>query len=152
MTETQLPSVRIRVTILLRKAVGRLLMVRHCKNERRYWLLPGGGQNPGEPLEAAAHRELFEEIRVKSAAYRFLALRESIDPVSGRHIQFPIFEAIGANFSQMMVGEDPRVEGIDWFGAEEIARQPVFPHFPEDLARLAQGEAVEPFKTLPWVP
>ncbi|OIP23992.1 hypothetical protein AUK22_09185 [bacterium CG2_30_54_10] len=152
MTEKEFSSVRIRVTVLMKHEDGRLIMVRHNKAGRRYWLLPGGGQIPGESLEAAAHRELFEEVRVTAAGFRFLALRESMDPASGRHIQFPIFEALGADLSKMQVGEDPRVEGIDWFGPDEIGTRPIFPHFPEDLVRLARGESIDPFKTLLWIP
>ncbi|NLI75325.1 MAG: NUDIX hydrolase [Candidatus Riflebacteria bacterium] len=152
MTKPIDPSVRIRVTILLRAEDGRLVLVRHLKEGRRYWLLPGGGQDPGEPLEQAARRELYEEVRVTARGFRFLALRESIDFAGGRHIQFPIFAAVEPDLTALGPGEDPRIEGIDLFTPEELADRPVFPHFPEDLGRLARNEPVAPFQTLPWVP
>lgn len=152
MTQPLAPAIRIRVTILLRREDGRLLFVRHLKEGHRYWLLPGGGQRPGEPLEAAARRELEEELRVTAGTFRFLGLRESIAPEGGRHIQFPLFAAVDPDFSRLAVGDDPRVEGFDCLGPDDLPGRPIFPHFPDDLARLMRGEPITPFRTLPWVP
>ena len=48
---------RIRVSAILRRD-SRLLLVRHEKQGREYWLLPGGGVGGGETLVAALKREL----------------------------------------------------------------------------------------------
>src|ERR687897_3809216 len=54
---------RIRVSAILRWQ-GRMLLCRHEKGDRHYWLLPGGGVNSGESLTRALHRELSEEIGI----------------------------------------------------------------------------------------
>jgi ADP-ribose pyrophosphatase YjhB (NUDIX family) len=54
---------RIRVSAILRWR-GRVLLCRHEKPGREYWLLPGGGVNSGESLVAALHRELREEVGI----------------------------------------------------------------------------------------
>ena len=54
---------RIRVSAILRWG-GRILLCRHEKDGRHYWLLPGGGVNSGESLVRALHRELSEEVGV----------------------------------------------------------------------------------------
>ena len=54
---------RIRVSAILRWK-GRMLLCRHEKPGKEYWLLPGGGVNSGESLVDALHRELAEEIGI----------------------------------------------------------------------------------------
>ena len=54
---------RIRVSAILRWK-GRLLLCRHEKPGKEYWLLPGGGVNSGESLVDALHREIAEEIGI----------------------------------------------------------------------------------------
>ncbi|HKA25817.1 MAG TPA: NUDIX domain-containing protein, partial [Gaiellaceae bacterium] len=54
---------RIRVSALLRWN-DRVLLCRHEKPGKEYWLLPGGGVNSGESLVDALHRELAEELGI----------------------------------------------------------------------------------------
>jgi 8-oxo-dGTP diphosphatase len=146
------PAIRIRVTVLIRRDDGRLCLVRHRKHGRVYWLLPGGGQELFEPAEEAARREVWEEIRVKIGDLRLCCLRESMDRVAGRHIQFLIFSAGTADFSTLQVGDDPRVDGVDFVPPEELSNLPVYPAMQDDLAALLAGQPVPLFRTLPWVP
>ncbi len=57
---------RIRVSAILRWQ-DRMLLCRHEKGEKQYWLLPGGGVNSGESLVDALHRELGEELGIATA-------------------------------------------------------------------------------------
>ena len=54
---------RIRVSAILRWK-ERVLLCRHEKPGKEYWLLPGGGVNSGESLVDALHRELAEELGI----------------------------------------------------------------------------------------
>jgi 8-oxo-dGTP pyrophosphatase MutT (NUDIX family) len=47
-------------------ADGHILLVEHVDpdTDERYWLLPGGGREPGETLAQAAVREMLEETGV----------------------------------------------------------------------------------------
>src|SRR5439155_263997 len=54
---------RVRVSAILGWN-GRVLLCRHEKPGKEYWLLPGGGVNGGESLVDALHRELAEEIGI----------------------------------------------------------------------------------------
>ena len=54
---------RIRVSAALRWQ-DRLLLCRHEKPGKEYWLLPGGGVKSGESLADALRRELLEEVGI----------------------------------------------------------------------------------------
>ena len=54
---------RVRVSAVLRWD-DQILLCRHEKPGKEYWLLPGGGVNSGESLVDALHRELNEEIGI----------------------------------------------------------------------------------------
>jgi 8-oxo-dGTP pyrophosphatase MutT (NUDIX family) len=60
---------------------GRVLLVRH--RYRPGWHLPGGGVGRGEPTDAAALRELAEEVGLQDGRAEFFALyTRRVGPVS----------------------------------------------------------------------
>ena len=74
---------RIRVSAILRWE-NRLLLCRHEKGDREYWLLPGGGVDSGESLVKALHRELHEEVGIEEElpVEGPVAVVDSISPAS----------------------------------------------------------------------
>lgn len=100
----------------------------------------------------AARRELHEELRVSVKEFKFLFARESMDKALGRHIQFLVFEGLNPDFSTLSLGEDERVEGFDFFNAEEILDKPVYPAMKDDISRFAENREISLFKTLEWIP
>ena len=86
---------RIRVSAILRWN-ERLLLCRHEKPGKEYWLLPGGGVHAGESLADALHRELSEEVGLEDELPLEgpVAIAESIAPVGSlpaKHVVHIIF-------------------------------------------------------------
>ena len=77
-------TIRIRVAGVLVKD-GNILLVRHEKNEKSYWLLPGGGVDFGESAEAALVREFQEEVGLSIQVGKLVMVHDSIPP--NRHRQ-----------------------------------------------------------------
>lgn len=145
------PFIRVRVSILVRQG-ERLCLVRHAKNGRRYWLLPGGGQEPFETAEQAAKRELIEETGIRIGGVSLLFARESMSAEEGRHILFLVFAGLAPDFSQMTPSIDPRVEGVDFVLPTELDLLPMYPTICPDIRQVLAGKTVPLFGSLPWAP
>jgi ADP-ribose pyrophosphatase YjhB (NUDIX family) len=65
---------------------GRVLLVKHRKAGRDYWMLPGGGVGYGEPLHGALVRELKEETGLDVEPGGLVAAVDSIAPDGSRHV------------------------------------------------------------------
>src|ERR687895_1903644 len=116
---------RIRVSAILRWQ-NRILLCRHQKGERSYWLLPGGGVNSGESLVAALHRELREEVGLseKLPVEGPVAIVDSIAPVRSfaqKHVVHIIFAGdLGGRSLEAVTSRDAAVRGHRLFPLTEL--------------------------------
>ncbi len=86
------PTIRIRCAGILLKA-SEILLVRHEKAGRSYWLLPGGGVEYGESAETALKREFFEECGLTVQVGDLVLMHDSIPPDHHRQVlnlYFPV--------------------------------------------------------------
>lgn len=79
-----MPGIRVRVSILVVRG-NDILLVRHEKKERSYWLLPGGGVEYGESLHEAVRREAAEETGLDVDVGDVVLIWESLPPDRSRH-------------------------------------------------------------------
>jgi 8-oxo-dGTP diphosphatase len=103
-----------------------ILLVRHRKGSRQYWVLPGGRLEYGETFYECAVRELKEETGLDVQVERFLFLSEAIAPDRSRHIVNIYLQAkvIGGT---MKVGNEPVLAGVDFIPLAELERLTLFP-------------------------
>ena len=136
---------RIRVSAILRWR-GRVLLCRHEKPGREYWLLPGGGVNSGESLIDALHRELDEEvgIRLELPLEGPVAIVDSIAPersFAAKHVVHIIFAGdLGARSLEAVTSQDAAVRGHRLFSAEELDTIVVHPPIQRFLSRWQSGD------------
>lgn len=116
---------RLRVSALLHHR-DRLLLIRHEKDGRGAWLLPGGGVERGESLLVALRRELAEEAGIHDdlAFEGPIAIAESIPPGPddpGKHVVHVIFAAdLGSIALTDLASVDPAVREHRLFARAEL--------------------------------
>jgi ADP-ribose pyrophosphatase YjhB (NUDIX family) len=75
--------IEIRVGVIIIEN-GKILLVKHSKNNREYWVIPGGRVKTKETLKEAAEREIREELNLEINLKKLLYVKEII--LKNRHI------------------------------------------------------------------
>ena len=134
-----------------------MLLCRHEKGDREYWLLPGGGVNSGESLVRALHRELSEEIGIDDElpVEGPVAIVDSIAPAHSyatKHVVHIIFSGdLGERSLEAVTSRDAAVRGHRLFGVPELNDVVLHPPIQRFLARWRPGDPVVYLGPL-WVP
>jgi ADP-ribose pyrophosphatase YjhB (NUDIX family) len=136
---------RIRVSALLRWRES-ILLCRHEKPGKEYWLLPGGGVDSGESLVDALRRELLEEVGIDDPVTFEgpIAVIDSISPqraLRGKHVVHIIFSAdLGGRSLEAVTSADAAVRGHRLFGVGDLDEVVLHPPIQRFLARWQPGD------------
>ena len=147
---------RIRVSAIL-SWNGRILLCRHEKPGKEYWLLPGGGVNSGESLVDALRRELAEEIGIDEElpVEGPVAVVDSIPPVQSfapKHVVHIIFAGdLGGRSLEAVTSQDAAVRGHRLFGVDDLESVVLHPPIQRFLRRWEPGDPVAYLGAL-WAP
>jgi len=124
----------------------RVLLCRHEKPGKEYWLLPGGGVNSGESLVDALHRELREELGIgeEVAVEGPVAIVDSISPVrsfAGKHVVHIIFAGdLGGRSLEAVTSRDAAVRGHRLFSLDEHEDVVLHPAIQRFVQRWRTGD------------
>ncbi len=103
-----------------------LLMVKHVKNGKSYWMLPGGGIRVGERIKEALRRELKEEINLDSTVKEMLFVVESMFSPE-QHIIQPTFRVETDEMDDLRLGKDLRVRDFSFFRIRDLDHITLYP-------------------------
>jgi 8-oxo-dGTP diphosphatase len=147
---------RIRVSAILRWK-GRVLLCRHEKPGKEYWLLPGGGVNSGESLVDALYRELAEEIGIddQPPVEGPVAIVDSIAPTRSfapKHVVHIIFAGdLGGRSLETVTSHDAAVRGHRLFTVADLDGVVLHPPIQRFLSRWQPGDPAVYLGAL-WAP
>jgi len=147
---------RIRVSAFLHWR-GSVLLCRHEKPGKEYWLLPGGGVNSGESLVDALQRELGEELGINEdvPVEGPVAIVDSIAPqrsLVGKHVVHIIFAGdLTGRSLEAVRSDDAAVRGHRLFSLEDLDGIVLHPPIQRFLRRWRPGDPVAYLGAL-WVP
>ncbi|MDH5716360.1 MAG: NUDIX domain-containing protein [Spirochaetia bacterium] len=144
-------DIRIRAAGLYIKD-NQILLVKHKKKEKEYFLLPGGGQNKGESLRQALKREWKEELNLNITLGNFLFMGESIPPKNEKKFQVLqiVFEIIKAE-GNMQVMPDGILFDAQWVSLDDFSNYMFFPACIKQIKDFSNGIKPEKYEKYPWI-
>lgn len=125
---------RIRVAGILIKE-GKMLFVKHRKNDKEYYLLPGGGVDYGEGFAEALEREYMEEVNLKVKTKDMLFVSEAIAPDKSKHIVNMFFEVEYVE-GKIKLTEEERLVGVEYLDINELDNYTIYPNIKNELKAL----------------
>lgn len=142
---------RIRVAGILIEN-DKILLIQHYKNNKKYWLIPGGGNDWGETAKEALIREYKEETNMDIEVDEFLFFSETIYPNKERHILNLFFRIHRneKNDSIVKLGDEAVLTDLKFVTKEELKKMTVYPNIKENLLKLMNGEKAENYLGSLW--
>lgn len=124
-------TIRIRAAGILVKD-GQILLVRHEKNGKSYWLLPGGGVDFGESVEEALVREFREEVGLPIKAGKLVLVHDSIPPNRHRQV-LNLYFVVTADHYNIKVTPDAVLRDAAFYPLSEFPNMTVNPDVKREI-------------------
>lgn len=139
--------INIRVSVVVVKD-DKILLVKHYRREKNYWVLPGGKVRQGETLEECGIREVVEESCLHVRIIEFLYIGETIWPEGERHTIEVFFR--GEPLSESVQKSewsypDERSDYPEWLSLEEFANLEVLSNIQEPIIEILKGNHGKPY-------
>lgn len=121
----KLSQIRIRVAGILVWG-QKILLVRHEKNGKSYFLLPGGGMEFGETAEQSLLREFKEEVGLTIEVGRLVMVQDSIPPNLHRQV-LNLYFLVKTSNHDIKVTPDAVLKDADYYPLDHFMSMTVNP-------------------------
>jgi ADP-ribose pyrophosphatase YjhB (NUDIX family) len=118
---------------------GKILLVRHEKNGKSYWLLPGGGVEFGESVENALAREFREEVGLSIKVGKLVLVHDSIPPDRHRQV-LNLYFVVSADNLTLKVTPDAVLRDAAFYSLEEFPGMIVNPDVKKEILEGIQNQ------------
>lgn len=145
------PKIRIRIAgIYIRE--NKILLVKHKKAAAEYYLLPGGGQEPGESAKDALIREWKEELNLEIEPGPLLFLGESVPPEGLKKSQvlqlvFEVLNGTGKTYTK----PSGALIGHEWVELSSLHHIKLFPRSLDQILSHISGKPVDYYQKYDWI-
>lgn len=140
---TPAATIRVRVGGVYVKH-DQLLLVRHAKQGRSYWLLPGGGVEPGESMAKSLEREALEECAIHTQTEQLLFVSEAIPPSRNRHYINLTFRGSILDGSPRLNETGSNIVEVTWVSRENLGTLTLYPDFVRPLTAAWDASFLTP--------
>lgn len=142
---------RVRVAGILIEN-NKILLIEHKKNDKKYWLIPGGGVDWGESTAEALIREYKEETNLDVTVDKFLFLSETIAPDKEKHVINLYFKVKKDENSkaEMILGDEINLNDLRFVSKDEIENIKIYPNIKEQIKQLLYEKEIVPYLGLLW--
>lgn len=105
---------------------NKLLLITHIKNNKEYWVVPGGRVEFGESADQTLIREFKEELNIDIEINSFLFYNESLPPDYPVHT-LNLFFLVKPLATDITLGKDPIIGKFDFFEKNQINNILLYP-------------------------
>lgn len=134
-----IPTTRISVVVV---EDDKILLVKHRKGDREYWVLPGGRLEYGETFFECAMREVLEETGLEVAVDKIVFLSEAIAPDRSRHI-VNVYLTANVTGGILKVGEEDVLAAVDFVSLKELESQTLYPPVSKQILQALPNNFAE---------
>ena len=115
-----------RVSVIVINEEKQILLVKHRKGARQYWVLPGGRLEYGEDFFECGKREVKEETGLEVEIERVVYVSEAIAPDRSRHI-VNIFLYAHPSGGALKLGNEPVLAAVEFKPISDLETLSLYP-------------------------